>query len=124
MQINREELAWAAGFFDGEGSSYFCKPNTIRYAIYQMDISPIERFVKAMGNVGTLSRKPNSGLNDNLIYCWYTNAFGEFIFVTGLLWTFLSEPKREQILRTLEKFDKDKKMGRPRGSRNKKRIAV
>lgn len=46
------ELAWAAGFFDGEGSSYFVNGKYPNISISQTDPRVLERFQRAVGGVG------------------------------------------------------------------------
>jgi hypothetical protein len=69
--VDREELSWAAGFFDGEGC--FSLVRNFRYPtvrIAQAEREPLERFQAAVGGIGkvygpyaprhkdTWSRKP------------------------------------------------------------------
>jgi len=53
--IDREELAWAAGFFDGEGCFSYVK--TTRYGvatINQIWLEPLQRFQRAVGGLGKI----------------------------------------------------------------------
>lgn len=55
--VNYTELAWAAGFFDGEGNTHTEKrrdrsSRPIRMSISQCDMGPLDRFNAAIGGVG------------------------------------------------------------------------
>ena len=50
LEFDREELAWAAGFFDGEGC--FCFSEAGQYvcvSITQTEREPLDRFERAVG---------------------------------------------------------------------------
>lgn len=112
MQINREELAWAAGFFDGEGcisSSVFEHKRTrsIQIAIGQTDLRPLERFNRAIGGFGTIyvinrpipllaTHKPQWSLK--------IGRFEHVQSTMALLWLFISEPKREQCVVAVTRY--------------------
>jgi hypothetical protein len=79
------ELAWAAGFFDGEGWTSASK-RTFWLGIAQKDIRPLERFVDAVG-VGRIY--------DNRIHTVALTG-AKALKVLTALWPLLSEPKREK----------------------------
>lgn len=83
------ELAWAAGFFDGEGSSTGRHETAPRFtiAVSQKDRRPLERFVAALG-VGARIYE------GRLFSVVLGGAKG--IEAMRRLWPYLSEPKREQ----------------------------
>lgn len=96
-----DELAWAAGFFDGEGCFSVARqaqrsggPKEYRYlraAIYQKDIRPLQRFLRAISDEGK-----HIGLyqSRNVHQIQWQAANAERIY--DLLSPYLSEPKREQ----------------------------
>lgn len=86
------EIAWAAGFFDGEGSVYATGKYLV-LAITQADRRPLERFRAAvsLGTVGGPYRLEKSP------YFTYRAGVYEVQPVIEKLWPLLSEPKREQI---------------------------
>lgn len=101
------ELAWAAGFFDGEGSA-FCKvkpprPETpggfasLGVSMKQVRREPLDRFVAAVG-VGNV-RGPYQVKNPNgqPIFEWGVSGAPADLVLAGL-WPFLSDPKREQVV--------------------------
>ena len=94
---SREALAWAAGFFDGEGSTYVCGGESMALTIQQVIREPLERFRVAIG----YEEAPIYGP-----YMYKDNRSGRYeVRVTGvtrvnaaldLLWPWLGAAKREQ----------------------------
>lgn len=117
--LKSTELAWAAGFFDGEGS-FGCYTQTVRHprAVYryprfklqvgQRDIRPLERFHAAVywGHV-------RSGFDRRYDppkpYHNYVANGAIALKVINQLWPYLSEPKREQVTRAREKYESSSK---------------
>ena len=107
------ELAWAAGFFDGEGSvgTYFCdrrhkmyggKPQkNIIMSVSQKDIRPLLRFQEAIGFGEIRERKLVNKASE-----WRVQRFELVQQTCCLLWNWLSEPKREQIEQALRTYHK------------------
>jgi hypothetical protein len=94
---NREELAWAAGFFDGEGTTY-SNGRVPRVTVPQADIRPIERFHRAVGGVGKVVfvAPPKNFPSHKPQWHWTVTKFEHAQAVIAMLWPWLSEPKREQ----------------------------
>ena len=97
---NTHELAWAAGFFDGEGC--LCVDSSsgsqLAFKVYQADIRPLERFQTALGfgkimgpykHSNPLSKKPG--------YSYVINKWELVQQAICCLWNYLSLPKQEQI---------------------------
>jgi LAGLIDADG endonuclease len=90
-----EELAWAAGFFDGEGCSTmrrkpsgYCSP---RLSLKQKDRTLLEKFQRIIGGAGAIYfDKSSTG-----VWAWICGA-ASAEDVMWLLWPWLSKPKREQ----------------------------
>lgn len=100
--INREELAWAAGFFDGEGTTGFYKNGIYRrlvLAIPQNDPRPLERFHAAVQGLGYINWQ-RTGTN----YVWQCQKFADAQAAIALLWAFWSAPKREQATVALIRY--------------------
>jgi len=106
----REQLAWAAGFFDGEGYCGFSMrrngsgPRTWRridLQINQVEPTTLERFRRAVG-MGRING-PYNYVKGNKANHWQFNACGfhQVQAVVGRLWPFLSEPKRDQARNAL-----------------------
>jgi hypothetical protein len=107
FQPDREELAWAAGFFDGEG----CFSWTRHWGcavIHQTTLGPLERFQRAVGGIGKIygpyaprhkdqwKRKPQ----------WVFRAHRrEYVqAIAALLWFKLGDVKRAQAIRVIRKY--------------------
>lgn len=102
---NREELAWAAGFFDGDGCFHCGSRITnerqrahILAIIDQKDPQVLKKFKNAV-SFGRIN-------GPNKIGMWrYSIAnFEGFQAVGAMLWAFLSPIKREQFTAALKKY--------------------
>lgn len=107
------EVAWAAGFFDGEGSSgsYLIKSRSgvgghfyPRVTVEQNERELLDRFCAAVGTgkvLGPYINKTSFSLKPK----WHYHAYGikKTQLVRDLLWPFLGSAKRAQFDRTLEK---------------------
>lgn len=113
IAIDREQLAWAAGFLDGEGGFYL-STNTDKYkkwTYYQVCSTvvqsgpeiphPLARFHQAVGIGKILGPYPPKGMGHKPQWNWRITGFEKVQAVVALLWTWLSEPKREQARRAL-----------------------
>ena len=111
-EINREELAWAAGFVDGEG--YFwtrhrqTKKDRIKYAtiglnVHQVDKYALERLNKALLGLGKVCGPygPYSG-NRQAHYQYVVGNFADTEAVIALLWNWLGPVKRKQAANALK----------------------
>ncbi len=83
------ELAWAAGFFDGEGYTT-TSGRYLQVGITQKDTRTLDRFLAAVG-LGSVTHPVR-------ISCWRANGADAYR-VMEKLWPALSAPKREQFLR-------------------------
>lgn len=108
MNINREELAWAAGFFDGEGSFnvHSTHPSTgrkyARASINQVHPEVLERFKNAVLDIGNVTGPHAKGNKRQPIYTYAIQSFEGVQAVYALLYPFLSSVKREQGRKILE----------------------
>lgn len=119
---NREELAWAAGFFDGEGSFVILKRNySVRLAIAQIHKDMLERFQNAIGGLGTIADKGYmSKLSKHKIYTLQISNFEHVQAAMAMLWTFLGPYKREQYKAILAKAKENPFWGSARSLRARK----
>lgn len=108
MKVNREELAWAAGFFDGEGwtGCYHKEPNTryLMLAINQNDCRPLKRFQKAVFGTGRIRGPIKSCQGPNYHYRFEAARFEHVQAIVAAMWPFLCEPKKEQAERALRAY--------------------
>jgi hypothetical protein len=92
----REELAWAAGLFEGEG--------TVSYnatAIFMCDEDRLRAFRQALGfgTVGPHTKRRNQRQPQ---YKWYAQSFEGVQATAALLWEWLGPRRRAQFKRFLE----------------------
>lgn len=107
IKIVREELAWAAGFFDGEGMirAYAGHKNTapaLMVRISQVDRRPLDRLHAAISGLGKIygPKAPQSPRSSP----YYTLSFTTFEAAqaaVAMLWPFLSPPKKEDAARAI-----------------------
>jgi hypothetical protein len=110
---SREELAWAAGFFDGEGST--CKSRkidgrtdgrsawAIRVSVGQKEREPLERFQRALG-FGAIYTHTSNNASGLIMHYWNATSLEEAQAVMAALWIFLSGPKRSQFVAIMEAY--------------------
>jgi hypothetical protein len=108
--VSETELAWAAGFFDGEGCARLSKSKTKKGKIYfslqlsvaQKDERPLHRFGSAV-RCGDVFGPYGRVVGCSMFY-WRTTNVDGFERVVSLLWPYLSEPKREQIKSVIDTY--------------------
>jgi len=101
------ERAWAAGFFDGEGSTVYSPPYALMVTIVQADTVTLERFITALGveakiqsrsltNASPLSKKP----------LWVVRYYNKkAVAALEAMWPYLSQPKIDQAQKALDGFN-------------------
>ena len=104
----KTELAWAAGFFDGEGCfSIKGRRRKLRLSmsITQVDRRPLDRFVAAIG-YGLVAGpyQPPSHRGKPYYGVYITGEAAEII--AEFLSMYLGEPKKEQLQRVLAEINK------------------
>lgn len=93
------ELAWAAGFFDGEG--WFSVPErgqSLEMGVGQKLRPTLERFRAAVG-VGQLYSERKGTFSS-----WRATNVADQYRTIRLIWPYMSEPKREQGRETLARL--------------------
>ena len=110
------ELAWAAGFFDGEGyvGSVRRRPGprggrwstVLAMEISQVDERPLQRFAAAVG-CGSINRRAVRNPRWRQQWRWRATQ-GAAERALCALWPYLSEPKREQALRAVDAIQEDR----------------
>jgi hypothetical protein len=103
LQLDREQLAWAAGFFDGEGNagSVLTKGHMIlRLQVGNTDLELLRRFKAAVGDLGKIGgpyRQTASKEHHKSKWLWSCYRFVALQAVVALLWPWLGTAKRKQI---------------------------
>jgi len=103
-----EELAWAGGFFDAEGSTYLEKHRSHRgYFASRLHVTQshsggvapeLLRFKSAMGDIGTISGASKDKRDDKPYTRWRAFAENEVQLGFHLLMPFIGHVKRQQAL--------------------------
>jgi hypothetical protein len=107
VKISRDEVLWAAGFFEGEGAI-----STRSAIVSQVNKWPLERLMATFGgNLGKTRRSSNSP-NAQMIYQWAICGEECRLFIS-LIYPHLS-PKRQQQID--DKFITEEKRQRIRSS--------
>lgn len=107
------ERAWAAGFFDGEGCisvQHDRRPGRrprLYLSIEQVDPRPLERFNVAVGFDRPITRRPGRRAPDRQVIHRITMGHASALRTIGILWPWLSEPKREQFQRAVDEIGDD-----------------
>lgn len=104
---DRCELAWAAGFFDGEGNIR-AKENTaggyqLRLTVTQAHEPALRRFERAVGIKGSMENRGRSVNGTVDVHNLGYYKFESVQAIIAMLWTFLCDQKREQATEALMK---------------------
>ena len=98
--IDKTQAAWAAGFFDAEGSTVFGRNGArrrLRVQVPQSDrgcgVEALERFRSAVGGVGLIGGPDAKG-----VFTYYASNLGDSITVFERIVPWLSGPKRKQFV--------------------------
>jgi hypothetical protein len=101
------ELAWAAGFFDGEGNAGL-SGRQLRLRVSQVGRSTLDRFQAALGGMGQI-RPDGERPRKQPQHIFELLRIEEVHLATWLLWPWLSEPKRAQIERAMAQYHETRK---------------
>lgn len=120
LRIDRVELAWAAGFFDGEGSTFVLgRKKHPKISITQAPDPPdgtppkvLDRFYRAVGGIGNVEGPYYEKTGKAK---WFYTAHGHEMVqaVIALTWNWLGGVKRDQAANALRRHREI-----PRGARN------
>lgn len=117
--INRDELIWAAGLFDGEGHAGY-KVGYPPYVQVTQSGNPyvLNRFHNAVLNISYIDgpRQPTGNRKPRWDYRAYT--FEDFQAIMSMLWLFLSPIKKEQFKTAHQKYINYMKTHRSGGMEN------
>lgn len=113
--VNREELAWAAGFFDGEGTIGVCTPPSkparhLQVRASQANRIPLDRLRRAVLDCGKVYGPYSNGpLSTQPIFQYQAASFEHAQATIAMLWPFLCEPKRAQAEKALRAIMKGRR---------------
>ncbi len=102
MDINREDIAWSAGFFEGEG----CIVARNKYPslnVAQVDPEPLYKMQTALG-VGLVRGpylRPSASANKSPHYEYHVHGFERVQHALVLMWPWLSQRRRNKAIEVL-----------------------
>lgn len=106
--LSREELAWAAGLFDGEGNSHFCITNQSRgYKTPMIGINIsntylplLKKFQQVTGGLGHIYVLRPHSFKTHWKPAWQfrTGKFEHAQAIMSLIWPWLSNQKKAQFI--------------------------
>jgi len=109
--MDTHELAWAAGFFDGEGCVRTARNarsgfgyRFVRATIGQRDRAVLDRFQAAVGFGKVTGPFVTQTRNGAPMYRWETAARDRVHLLCWSLWPWLSPVKRHQFDAAFEKY--------------------
>lgn len=98
MDWNREDIAWAAGLFEGEG----CISHTNGYVTLSLamtDPDVVERFAAITG-MGRPIRTSEQGRRKTM-YVWTCSRFEQMQAILAMFWSFLGQRRRAKAREAL-----------------------
>lgn len=113
----KENLAWAAGFFDGEGSSGCYRVGKyetfyLRLSIAQNDRKVLDKFQKTVG-LGSVLGPYNGKGNSHPYYSFQVQSVELVKQVMDLIWPWLGVAKKEQFRIALDLYHSKQKLKKP-----------
>jgi hypothetical protein len=107
----KEEIAWAAGFYEGEGCIIYSRSersSVWRITVVNTDLEPLERFMKVVG-AGSIYEVPKKyQAHHKKCFQWQTARSADIYAVVDLLWDHLSARRKEQINDTIRRREERK----------------
>ena len=114
FEPDREELAWAAGFFDGEGCFSWTKDWGC-VVIHQTVLAPLERFQRAVGDIGKIYgpyvQRQQDGWKRKPQWAYRAHRREHVQAIAGMLWFKLGPTKRRQALSVISRYPKKCRRG-------------
>lgn len=98
------ELAWAAGFFDGEGTTYLHPGHSLCVQIGQADREALDRFKAAVGGRGIVAGPYEKCGGRKPMYYYRVQASEEALGVIQKLLPLLCSQKVEQANSAIERW--------------------
>ena len=96
--MNREELAWAAGFFDGEGwVGLSGRGKQLSIRVVQVDRRVLDRFAAALGLGRVTGPRTRRNPKWRPMYVYQVGGFPITQAIMAMLWRWMSPVKREQF---------------------------
>lgn len=111
---SREDLAWAARFFDRKGTTGFTtywsnvrqkRCPRIYLSLAQVEVGPLLKFQQAVGGLGSIQGPYSSSHKNGKEYWKFSvQSFEKVQAIIGMLWNQLSTIKQEQAIQALKTY--------------------
>jgi hypothetical protein len=101
MKIDRERLAWAAGFFEGEGC-IATRSEGIGLQVTQADVECLARLAAIFGFGTVRSIRAGGSLGKKPLFIWATWNYEHVQAFVAAVWPWLSERRKIQARRALK----------------------
>jgi hypothetical protein len=106
--MDEREVAWAAGFYEGEGyfgvkRNPYGHPNALRFSIGQRTEEPILKFL-AIAGVGKIRHRHLPDGHGKEIWYYEAGKTANALLVIEALWPWLSERRKLQAQRAIDEF--------------------
>jgi hypothetical protein len=112
VTISTLDIAWAAGFIEGEGC--FSQTGTsAQVTAAQVQKEPIERLQRIFG--GTVTQRQTRGFSEKAIWIWRLNVTRS-VQVMMTLYVLMSPKRKREIELSLERWKANKRILRSHGS--------
>lgn len=111
--VSSIQLAWAAGFMEGEGSFSNSAKSSAKVSAAQVQREPLERLQNIFG--GKIRSRNTRGFSNNSIWVWALPA-RRSVEVMMTLYVLMSPRRKQQIETTLNHWKAHKRILRPHGS--------
>jgi hypothetical protein len=116
MDINREDLSWAAGLFEGEGCFTYLPAGIsrpIRASLGMTDEDVVRKFHKIiqLGTVdGPITPSPDKRFNNRIYkpkWVWRVDSFERVQAVGAMFWPWLGIRRKNKFREILDRYKKD-----------------
>ena len=109
--INREDLAWAAGLFEGEGSFSTRTggerlDRSLHAKIKMSDEDVVRRFHAVIGVGNVTGPYESDGAGTKLLWVWQTGSFEGVQHTMTVLWPWLHSRRKEKIKELIALYHK------------------
>lgn len=102
VELDREEVAWAGGLFEGEGCFTCDKHNrSLSARISMTDEDPVRRVYHALGGMGYIISAQRVKNTRKLVWTWGCAGYEKFQAVVAMLWPWLGERRRKRAAELL-----------------------
>lgn len=102
LNINREQFAWAAGLYEGEGSAHLrVQPRFFGLSVTSTDEDVLRKLRRVLGVGNVTGPYTSKNPHHKAFYRWSTTTFEHAQFAAAALWPHLCVRRQGQIHRAL-----------------------